>query len=203
MAIKLSFDISGKTIVAYNGSSAALPPLRQGIETLELRFVQPSSDSITGLPAYEPADLADYNGPRFGVWSNSTFTEADSTSLLLGLCATFTLDETDPDDPFYTGTIDLNTSEVAELSGKTSSAYCAVSLVRTSDLALIPIFDHRGSANCTLYSASDDGFAAIASSATSNRPIPLPVTFVDEDSGEVYELTRTSAGVIEFVWTNP
>jgi hypothetical protein len=202
MALKLTFDVTTGRIVAYNGSSAGLPPLRQGLHELELRFVQPTANSIPGVPAYEPIDLDDYNGPRLGVWSNTTFTEADSTDHLLALSTEFTLNTDDADDPYYTATLDLNTSEVAALSGKTSAAYCAVSLVRTSDLAIIPVFDHQGVTNCTLYSATDDGFAALASSASANKPINLPLTVKDESSGEIYELTRTSAGTLTWVWTN-
>lgn len=207
MALKLSFDVTTGNLVTWQGSSAALPPFGQCSSTIELRFVRPATSSLPGATTYEAITLTDYLGPRIGIWSSSTFTSSDSDTYVLALAVhtDFTLNEDDADDPYYTGTFNTDTEEIAALgSDKTTAAYFACGLVRTADLAIERVYDHKGATNCTVYSATDDGSGTLpASAAGATRLVPLPLSVEDVATGEVYELTRTAEGVLTWVWTNP
>lgn len=192
MALKLSFDVTTKRLVSYNGSAAALPPFGQCKTDVELRFVKPTSNSIPGLPAYEPIDLSAYLGPRLGIWTGSEFADdADADVLALTAHDAFTLNEDDADDPYYEGTLDTNTEEVAALDGKTVTAYLAVNLVRSADLGLETVFDQTGNANVTVYSATDEASGTLPIPALPDRRvITLPVYFRSEDGLREYVVTE-------------
>lgn len=205
--LKLSFDVTSGALVVWEGSSAALPALRQGTVDVELRFVTPNSTFVpggdfAGAEQYSTVDLTAYSGVRIGLWTNSTFTDADSASLLLALATDLTLNDDDDDDHYFTGRLNLSTTEIAALTGKVKACYLAISLVNP-DLSFTTIYDHKNTTNATLYSATDDGFAAMPGSASATAPIRLPIRLLDVPSGEIFELTRTAPGVLTFVWTNP
>lgn len=205
--LKLTFDVTTGNLVPWQGSAATLPDFRQGVIPAQIYFVEPNPEAIfgsvnTSFAQYIAADLSAYSGVRIGLWNASTFANNDSEEAILALATDFTLNEDDADAPFFEGNFNLQTDEIGELEGKTASAYFTVVLVR-GDLTLHPIYDQRGGANCTIFSATDDGFAAMPAASAQLSPIALPVRFIDEATGEKYELTRTGVGILSFVHTNP
>lgn len=202
MALKLSLDINSGQFVAHQGSVAALPPLRQGKLDVELRLVVPNPDAVPGLATFTAADLTGYLGVRMGIWSDSTGTLDDSSDYLLALTPhdAFTYNTDDVDDPYFTGTLDLYTQELADEMGseKVLMAYFAIGLVR-ADLTIEPVFDHRGAPSCTVYSATDDASGTLPTAALPGyRPIILPVYFQSADGERHYVLTEneTEDGLI-------
>ena len=187
---KLAIDVTSGVLVDYQGSPSALEPFRQGRETVQVRLVQPTTVSAFVNASYEPADISAYLGLRLGIWSNSTGTLDDSATYVLALTPhdQFTYNTADADDPYFTGTLDTYTSELAAFLGseKSKDAYFAVGLVN-ADLTINPIYDHRGTVNCTCLSATDDASGTLPTSAVpGTRFITLPVFF-----------TKTVAGVTQ------
>lgn len=203
---KFSFDVVNQTLVSWQGSATTLE-FGQSVYSVEIRLVQPAAETIPGKVSYEPFDPTGYDGLRIGIWSNSTGALGDSGDTILALTphTGFTYNTADPDDPYYSGTFSTYTEEIATWFGtaKTKGAYLAVNLV--SGTTLTRVFDHKnGATNCTLNTATDDGSGDLPVDLSTAVPTTtLPWHIHDPASGEVYALTRTSAGVLEFVWLNP
>lgn len=207
--LKLSFDVVNQTIVSHNGSTTRLE-LGQTTYDIQVRLVQPATSYTPNSPAYTAFDDSDYDGIRVGIWSDSTGTLSDSSTYVLALTlhAGFTKNTDDAADPYWEGQLNCYTQQVADFiqgatDHKTRAAYFACNLVSGSTLSRV--YDHRGgSTNCTLNSATDDGSGDLPVDMTTVIPtVALPWHFRDAASGEIYALSRTSAGVVEFVWVNP
>lgn len=199
--LKLTFDVTTGNLVPWQGSASTLPDFRQGRTPVQIRFVTPNPDAIVGsintsFSQYEVADLTGYLGVRMGIWSNSTGTLDDSSAFLIALIphTDFTYDTSDLADPFFSGTFNTYTTEMANAIGlnKSLSAYFAVGFVN-ADLTLQPVYDQRGSANCTVYSATDDASGALPTSAIPGyRAITLPVYFKSADGLRTYVLDENA-----------
>lgn len=207
--LSLAFDVVNQTIVSWNGSTTNLS-LGQTVYDCTVRLVQPTASATPNQPAYEPFDDTDYDGIRMGIWSDSTGTLDDSSTYVLALTlhAGFTKNTDDAEDPYWEGQLNCYTEQVADFiqdatNHQTRAAYFAVNLV--SGTTLSRVYDHRdGRTNCVLNSATDDGSGDLPVDMTTVIPtVTLPWHFRDAATGEVYALTRTSAGVVEFVWVNP
>lgn len=205
--LKLTFDVTNGALVPWMGSASQLPDFRQGRTAVEIRFVTPNPDAIVGsvnsqFAQYVAASETGFAGCRLGLWDGTNFTDGSSGDGLFALATELTLNTTDAEDPFWEGDFDLQTTEIAALTGQSASVYFTVTRVNT-DLSLTAVYDQRGSTNAVIYSATDDGFASLSSAASARIPVKLPLRMLDEASGEIYEITRVSAGVVQFVWANP
>jgi hypothetical protein len=207
--LKLSFDVVNQTLVSWQGSTTRLE-FGQTAYACQIRLVEPATTFSPNSPAYTAFDDTDYDGIRLGIWSDSTGTLSDSATYVLALTphTGFTKNIADSEDPFWEGTLNCYTQQVADFvqaasGNKTRAAYLACNLVSGSTLTRV--FDHRaGATNCTLNSATDDGSGDLPVDMTTAIPtVTLPWHFRDAASGEIYALSRTSAGVVEFVWVNP
>lgn len=200
--LTLAFDLAAKSLVAFQGSTAALPPFRQSKYLCRIYIVE--RDLASPGRAYDTIDYTAWDSLRLGLWSASTGYSGDSDSFLLALTDTlgWTL-ETDADGyEFFSGEFNVNTIQVADfLAGQRSrAAFFAVNLVSGNQLC--EVFDHRGSQNATIYSATDE-FSGVAIDVTQPvNQIRLPLQILDPDSGELYALTRVSPGVLQWVWQN-
>lgn len=204
----LAFDVVNQVLVSYRGSATSLPQFRQGSYRTKIYLVQPDADSPPGTIQYEIADVVGvYDGLRVGFWKASTGTIGDEDTNVLALTDQLgwsynTTD--DPSYPYFEGVINTHTQEMADWIGSESSktAFFAVNLVIGS--TLYPVLDqYGGSKNATINAATDAG-GGVPVSMTGGVPIvKLPVQFLDEATGELYALTRTSAGVLSFTWINP
>lgn len=171
----LAFDVVNRRLVRnYQGSANALE-FGQTTYSTRIYFVQPSADSIPGLPAYEAFDSTSYGGIRAGLWSDSTGTLDDSSEYVLALApdTAWTYNDDDADYPYYEGEITFYTEQVAEFLGssKTADAYFAVSLM--AGTTLYTVFDHVGGAkNAKIFSTTDEGGG-----------VPIDVTQIDALAG--------------------
>ena len=189
----MTFDVVNKCLVPWLGSVPSLPDFRQGVETVELRLVKPNPQSISGSsnPAYTqytPADLSAYLGPMLGIWSKSTGALNDSSQYLLAITPTtgWTYNQSNADDPYFTGTFDTYTTELAAAIGKGREiqAFFAAALVRT-DTSIEPVFDHEGEPNCTVRSLTPDNSGVLPVSAIPGfRAIDLPIYW--RKNGQIY-----------------
>lgn len=203
----LAFDVVNQTLVQFKASAAALPPLRQGVYTLRLYLLQPNPEFIPGRPSYEIFDTSSFDGLRVGIWSDSTGTLDDSAEFLLALTphTGFTATTDDDGDACFDGSFNTFTQQMADHIGEDThaAAYFAVNLV--SGTTLYPVFDQKqGATNVIVNAATDDGSGDLPVDMTETIPTTtLPWHVIDPGSGEIFALTRTSSGVLEFVWLNP
>lgn len=207
--LKLSFDVVNQTLVSWQGSTTNLD-FGQTLYDVQVRLVEPDTSAAPNLPAYTAFDDSDYDGIRLGIWSDSTGTMDDSSTYVLALTlhSAFTKNTDDAADPYWEGQLNCYTQQVADFiqaasGNKTRAAYFACNLV--SGTTLSRVYDHKGGrTNCVLNSATDDGSGDLPVDMTTAIPtVALPWHFTDATSGETYALTRTSAGVLTFVWINP
>lgn len=202
--IVLAFDVVNQKLASFQGSAATLPPFRQASYQLRVYLVQPVADSVPGEEQYEIFDSTSFDGLRIGFWSSTTGTLGDSPSFVLALTPQTDLIYVADTYSYYQGEISLYTQQIAAAMGSNStlSAYLAVNLV--DGATLYPVYDHEGgSTNVVINSATDEGGGLPIDVHATVPNVDLPVHFTDAASGEVYALTRTAAGVLEFVWLNP
>ena len=200
--LTLAFDLQAKSLVAFQGSAAALPPFRQSRYRCHVYLVE--RDLAAAGRTYDTIDYSQWDSIRLGLWSASTGYSGDSDTFLLALTDTLGWAlETDADGyEYFAGDFNVNTTQVADfLAGqRTRAAFFAVNLVAGNELS--EVFDHRGNHNATLYSATDE-FSGTAIDVTQPvNQIRLPLQILDPDSGELYALTRVSPGVLQWVWQN-
>lgn len=196
----LAFDVINQAYVGgYASSALSLPSFRQGQYVARIYLVQPVAESIPGQQEYEAYDSTGYS-LRVGIWSSSTGTLGDEDALALALTdqTGWTYNTSVAGFPYYTGTFNTYTSEMASLIGSSNSAsaYFAVNL--TAGGILFPVYDHRGANNVTVLSATDGGGGAPVDMTSSTPRITLPLEILDPGSGELFAITRTSSGVLEF-----
>jgi len=203
----LAFDVVNQSLVPFKGSSATLPPFRQGVYATRIYLVQPSPTFVPGSAAYQTYDASDFDGIRVGFWSASTGTLDDSDDYLLALTphTDWTPGTDDDGDDYFDGDLNTFTAQMASHIGAAAykAAYFAVNLVDGTTLR--PVFDQKqGATNVIVNSATDDGSGTLPVDMTEAIPTTtLPWHVVDPGSGEIYALTRTSAGVLEWSWLNP
>lgn len=173
--LTLAFDAVNHRLVRNYRGSANVLEFGQTTYSTRIYLVQPSADSIPGLPAYEAFDSTGFAGLRVGLWSDSTGTLSDSDEYLLALTpdSGWTYNDDAPLYPYYEGELNFYTEQVADFLGseKTGSAYFAVNLM--AGTSLYAVFDHvNGRTNASLYSATDEGGGT-----------PIDVTQIDALTG--------------------
>jgi hypothetical protein len=205
--LKLAFDVPNQRLVVFNGSSADLPPFRQGFyDPVIIYLVQEVAGAFPGEARYEAFDITGFDSIRLGFFSASTGTIGDSGDYLLAIASqdVWDYDATDPDAPFFTGSLNTYTTQVADWIGTAAfkAAYFCLNLVAGTNLH--PVYDQRnGGTNCIINAATDEGGGVPVNVTTTPHLVTLPWHFLDPGSGEVYALTRTAPGTLTFVWLNP
>ncbi len=204
--LSFAFDVVNQAFVpGYNGGAQNLPDFRQGkYPGTKIYLVQPVADFIPGQTQEYEAYNATGKGLRVGFWSESTgdLGDEDAANLALTDQLGWTYNTDDADFPYFTGEINTYTQQVADFvaSDNSKKAYFAVNL--TSGGVLTPVFDHKGSTNVTLLSATDGGGGVPVDMTRAVPRITLPMELFDPGSGEIYLWSRTAAGVLEMTWTN-
>ncbi len=168
---------------------------------------QPKPNAVPGQASYigyDPRD-DDFDGLRVGFWKNSTGTlnDSDANKLALTDQLGWQFDfSTEPGTPFFTGYMDLSGDAMADWigAGKSKACYFAVNLV--DGAALSPVFDQKGNTNSVVYSTTDDGVGNGINNLGIAPQVTLPFQALDIATGELYALTRTAPGVLEWTWIN-
>ncbi len=206
--VTLAFDVVNQKIVgSYKGSAAALDFFRQGVFVVKLFLVQPATDFVQGRASYEGFDSTGYDGLRVGFWKDSTGTlhDSDANQLVLVDQLGWTYDNSDPDNQFYVGLIDLRTQEMADWIGlaKSKGCYFAINLVAGADL--YPVYDQRNNTNATVYAATDDGTGNGINTQARPPLLTLPLQIKSPSTGHIFVMEEEVGDppTIKFTCLNP
>jgi hypothetical protein len=207
-----AFDVLGKIPILDNGSTDNLSMLRRGVYPgFKIFLRQPnSSESPTGLNPYEKFDITGYDGIRVGIWSASPGTadpyvdENNGTLLTLTDQTGWTYNTDDPDNPYWTGQLNLNTPEIVAWLGTETcrDAYLAVYLVSGADTTPVYDFDKCDSPNIEIRNRTDPG-SGNSTNMTGANPVLIAPTELLFPNGNRYALTETAPGTVSWSWINP
>lgn len=204
----LAFDVVNQAYVGgYNGSAAVLPAFRQGQYQTKIYLVQPVSNALPGSNSYEAFDATGYDGLRVGIWSASTGTLGDEDANVLALTDQlgWAYVTSDPDNPYFAGTFNTLTQQVADWIGTATSKAAFFAANLTNGTALSPVLDQKGGVNVTLYAGTDGG-GGVPIDMTQLVPlVGLPLQFKNPATGHIFAIVESASSppTLEFVCLNP
>ena len=200
----LCIDRQNGGLISVGGSSTTMPPVGQrNLRWYLIKIYDPPINQNGGQPTLLTTTQLGAALPRMTVYIKATPDDGDENTWLLAKLreGDFTWN---PTLGGYLGqmnfnTVQLRTYMIAQADAESVTVECEIDW---SDSGVITTLVFGEKNPITIFAQGDEG-GDVPVNILSGVPLfLLPLQFKDVASGEIYALTRTSQGVLQFVWIN-